>query len=113
MKVYKMDPARLRQMRKAAGLTQTQLAEAVGLTQSAVRYYESSEREPSYPVVFMIANALGTSADYLCGYTDNLSPDAAIIRSEDGNNIPALIAAYRKASEKDRKIIDMMLGLQQ
>jgi transcriptional regulator with XRE-family HTH domain len=57
--------ARLRQLREAAGLTQAQLAEAVGLFQPNVARYEAGERMPSYALACLMADALGVPVDAL------------------------------------------------
>lgn len=58
---------RLAEFRKAAGLTQVQLAEAIGSTQRAISYYENDGGYPPVPVVAQLAEALGVSADDLLG----------------------------------------------
>ena len=51
--------------RKAAGLTQQQLADAVGLTQPAISLIESDRRNLRLDVAAKIAKALGVSVDAL------------------------------------------------
>ena len=59
---------RLRQARKAAGLTQTELAERVGLkTYSAITQYERGINDPSLPTLFRISMELKCSVDWLLG----------------------------------------------
>lgn len=55
----------LRQMRKEAGLTQTQVARSMGKTQSFVSKVENAERELSLVESFLYAMALDTSYDEL------------------------------------------------
>lgn len=49
----------LRQARSEAGLTQSQLAELAGTSQSAVAAYEAGAREPSLPVLERMVRATG------------------------------------------------------
>lgn len=56
---------RIRRCRTAAGLTQKQLAEAVDLTESAIRNYELGIRRPKQPQIDSIAKALGVSPEAL------------------------------------------------
>lgn len=56
---------RIRRCRTAAGLTQKQLAEAVGLTESAIRNYELGIRRPKQVQIESIAEALGVSPEAL------------------------------------------------
>lgn len=56
---------RIRVMRKAAGLTQRELAESIGLTESAVRNYELGLRTPSDEQLSGMAEALGIAPESL------------------------------------------------
>ena len=55
----------LRNYREAAGLTQQQVAERIGITKSTYCNYESGKREPDVAKIKKIAKALGVSADAL------------------------------------------------
>ena len=58
--------SRLRQARKAAGLTQRELAERVGFkTYNSIAQYERGLNDPSLPTLFRIATELKCSADWL------------------------------------------------
>lgn len=54
---------KLREIRKAKGLTQKELAEIVGVDTSSISKYEKGVAEPSYVVLKKLANALGVSID--------------------------------------------------
>lgn len=56
---------RLRTIRQRRGLTQQQLADAVGISQSAVASYEKGERTPTADVLCDIADHLGVDIGYL------------------------------------------------
>lgn len=58
---------RLVALRKARGLTQVQLAEAIGATQRAISYYETEASYPPAPVVADLAGGLGVTIDELMG----------------------------------------------
>ena len=51
--------------RKARGLTQSDLAEAVGLTQPAINRYESGDRDPDTDMLAKLAGALGVTEQLL------------------------------------------------
>ncbi len=57
--------SRLRRYRKAVDLTQKQLAEAVGLTESAVRNYELDIRRPKRPQIEAMARTLEVAPEAL------------------------------------------------
>jgi transcriptional regulator with XRE-family HTH domain len=56
-------PARLRTLRRRAGLTAAQLAAAAGLHRTHVYKLERGERVPSWPTVQALANALKVKAE--------------------------------------------------
>lgn len=72
----------LKILRKEKGLTQTQLANAVGLGRQAYAYYEKGEREPSPETLCKLADFFGVTVDELLGRTPQLFDDARIERPE-------------------------------
>lgn len=57
----------IKEWRKAANLTQGQLADMIGVTQPAVAYWESGISAPSLLNLIAMAKALGCTIDQLCG----------------------------------------------
>ena len=62
---YKLLGQRIRTARIAAGLSQEQLAEMVGLTSQHISHTEVASTKISLPALVKIANALHTSVDRL------------------------------------------------
>lgn len=60
----------LRKLREAKGLTQPELAELFGSTQSAISNYESGTREPDISLLMRFAEYFDVTVDYLVGSTD-------------------------------------------
>lgn len=58
---------RLAALRKAAGITQTALAEEIGISQRMMAYYESPSAHPPANLLPAMAAALGVSVDTLLG----------------------------------------------
>ncbi len=54
---------KLRELRTAAGLTQTELAEKAGLHRQAIAKLELGERQPAWETVRSITKALGVSCE--------------------------------------------------
>lgn len=52
-------PARLKELRNKAGLTQAQLAKLAGMSQQAITDWENGKREPGWAAVVALAAALG------------------------------------------------------
>jgi transcriptional regulator with XRE-family HTH domain len=59
--------ARLAKVREDAGFTQSSLARAVGLSQSAISQIEAGERNPSYETIRQLAGAMNLTPAYLVG----------------------------------------------
>ncbi len=57
----------LRQLREAAGMTQVELAERLGITAAAVGLYETGKREPKLLMEEKMADVFGVSLDTLHG----------------------------------------------
>jgi len=57
--------ARITRLRKAAGMSQAELAQRVGVSTSAIGMYEQGRREPSCALLVSLARALNTSLQYL------------------------------------------------
>lgn len=84
---------RLRARRKAASLTQVELAERAGVSQSVVSRLESgATTDASWSVMAAIANALGVSADELLSGEASAdgSREYTIEPSHDGRRVPVL-----------------------
>ncbi|MGW6395396.1 helix-turn-helix transcriptional regulator [Streptomyces sp. NPDC055103] len=56
---------RLRELRTAAGLSQDQLADRIGMERRSVQRYERGERDPRFTELLLIADALGIPVEEL------------------------------------------------
>jgi transcriptional regulator with XRE-family HTH domain len=65
---------RLVQVRKARGMTQVQLATAIGVTQAIISKYENEVSDPAASAIAEIARVLGVSADVLLGVKQGRLP---------------------------------------
>jgi transcriptional regulator with XRE-family HTH domain len=63
--------ARIRRLRTTRGLTQTELGQALGLSQRMMAHYESQGGRPSPPLLASLAKALRVSVDELVGIKGN------------------------------------------
>ena len=79
----------IRRHRKAKGLTQAQLADAVGLTEGAIRHYESGIRAVKPELLESIAAALSVSVNALKDYGVETAGDlmSLLVRLEDSFGI--------------------------
>jgi len=62
--------ARVAQIRKERGMTQTELAEKIGIIQALISDYERGKLRLYDDVIIRLATALGVSTDTLLGVTD-------------------------------------------
>ena len=62
--------ARLRELRALKNVTQKQVAEGSGLSETGYQKYELEEREPTLSSINKLADYFEVSADYLLGRTD-------------------------------------------
>ena len=81
MTVREVLPVRLRELREQAGLTQAQVAEAVGTATVQISRYETGTILPSIDTLVKIADVLDASMDYLVGLS--LTPRVSPLASDD------------------------------
>lgn len=69
--------ARLKELRNSKDLKQSELAEILGISTSAVGSYERCERQPTYELLHKYAQFFNVSIDYiLCNSNEKLTVDA-------------------------------------
>lgn len=56
-----MKPENLKSLRQQKGLTQVELAQKAGITETGYQNYEHGRREPKIGIALKIADALGVS----------------------------------------------------
>lgn len=61
---------RIRDMREDRDMTQKQIAEWLGMSQTGYSKYETGENDIPTRVLIMLADLYGTSVDYLLGRTN-------------------------------------------
>lgn len=52
-------------------MSQKQVADGIGITETGYYYYESGRRKPGFDVIPALADLYNVSTDYLFGRTDN------------------------------------------
>lgn len=61
---------RIKELRKENGMTQTQLAQKIGVATNTVSQYEKGLSKTSIDVIVNLAVALETTTDYLLGLVE-------------------------------------------
>jgi len=62
---------RLKELRKAKGISQVKLAMELNTNQNTISRYENGEREPGIAELILIADYFNVSVDYLLERTNN------------------------------------------
>lgn len=88
-------PNRIREWRRAAGLTQERLAEIVGTTGQSIGRKEKGDRSTTIYELEQIAAALG------CRPADLLQDPESVLSNEERR----LVKAYEKMTEADRQAL--------
>ena len=82
---------RIKELRLSAGLTQNDVAQKLGLNQTAVGKYEREQLEPSLETLKELSILFDCSIDYLVGHTDDfgnlIKKETAQAISPDGKEL--------------------------
>ncbi len=108
----------LRKLRKSKGLTQTEIAQFIGITQNSYSYWENDKVKIDNASIVKLADFFGVSVDYLLG-RDDITPEdraagASATRKENITPIEDdLLYAFRRLGKKhgeeiQRSIITMI-----
>lgn len=74
---------RLKQLRQKHKLTQSELADILGLKPTAVSNYESRRNEPSFDKLIALSKYFDVSCDYLLGISDAYLPVGGEVLDKD------------------------------
>ena len=86
---------RIRTLRKKNNLTQSQLAERLGVTKSVISAYENDLRLPSYDTLIAISRIFKVSTDYLLGVEQNNGLDVSGLTATEVSALKTLMKAMR------------------
>lgn len=96
---------RLREFRKASGLTQEQVALEVGISKSAVSAWELDVSEPSIAALRVLRQLFGVSLDELVGEVAAKAGDALVLSAKERH----LIQVFRALPPKRRAAVIALL----
>ncbi len=95
---------KLLQLRKRYAVSQTELAEAVGVSRKSIQYYESGERYPRSGVLGMLAEFFNVSVEYLTSEDDNMPDGKSMFSAATLVNEVAALFAGGSLSEEDKDL---------
>lgn len=90
---------RIKLLREAAGMTQTELAKKLGITRSSINAWEMGISVPSTQYIVELARMFKVSSDYLLGIDNTISIDASGLSDEAVSTINSLINILRNSSK--------------
>mgnify|MGYP000345827083 FL=1 len=88
---------KLRNTRENRELSQTEMAQKLGIAVTTYRNYENTTREPNYEILVNIANLLDVSVDYLLGNENK------------GNSLNLLLLKSSKLTERSFRELNLYL----
>lgn len=100
----------LRKLRHEYGLQQKDFAESLGISKSTYNQYENEVREPKSDFWIAVSEKYRVSIDYLMGLTDNPKATKYADRFQISPEEKRLVAAWRQASNKDRRVAALAIG---
>lgn len=100
----------LKELRKATKTTQTELAEAIGVSQQSINKYENHNIEPDIETLKRIANYFDTTIDYITGYSPYRYKVEDIQKYALNDEEARLISMYRRLTPKQRATLSEMLA---
>ena len=95
----------IRQIRKARGLTQKELADMIDVSESIISQYENERKSPSNETLLKLGEALDCSVSDILD--DRKAFDFALSTLERD-----LIQKYRALDERGRKVVDAVIDAQ-
>ena len=94
---------RLHELRHKKKITQSQLADVIGLKPTAISNYESGRHEPSFDRLKAMASFFNVSSDYLLGISDAYVPLSEEILNRE---VVELFNRYQSLNQENRKKLD-------
>lgn len=96
---------RLLFLRTGMKLTQTELANRLGMSTSAVSMYENGKREPDFDTLELLADFFNVDTDYLLGREERT---VMLLDSEQLE----VANAYAELTDEQRILVRRLLGLE-
>lgn len=103
---------RLKFLREEKGLYQSDIAKILGISTSAVGFYENEKRDMSPEVIIQLANYFGVTTDYLLGKSDIRNPEKINIDEMDIAFASGIKGLNKENQEIAKNIIEGLLAKQ-
>lgn len=86
----------IKKLRHQKNLTQTQLAQRLGVALSTVASYENQDRMPSIPMLIKLSYEFNVTIEYLLGVNKNKTIDVSDLSDEQILALNSVIEQFRK-----------------
>ena len=90
----------IRDLRTAKKLTQSELAERVGVTKGTISAYEVGTRLPSYDILIKLAQIFRVSTDNLLGFSQKYVIDVSKLSARQRNVVQEIASLYEVQNEE-------------
>lgn len=107
---------RIKQLRKENGLTQTALAEALGVTKGTVSTWETNSRTPNFETLTNMCDVFQRRLDYIMGRSDDATPTArseeeweALALSEVEDDLTEYALKYARLDQYGREAVEAII----
>ncbi|MCL2223536.1 MAG: helix-turn-helix domain-containing protein [Defluviitaleaceae bacterium] len=90
---------RLKGIRQERGLTQTQLADKLGIVKATVSSYEQTLNYPSIETFIKLCNFFDVSADFMLGLSDDMDIKMSHLTDEQISLIMSLINQFERLNK--------------
>ena len=109
---------RIKQLRKKKGVSQSQLAEAIGVKNNTVSTWERGTRKPDFDALQLLSNYFEVSFEYLLGNSDKKDARSKPSPKElDSYALSAIADEIKESTEllsrlsdKSRKIVEELIA---
>ena len=109
---------RIKQLRKKKGISQSELAELIGVKTNTVSTWERGTRKPDFEALNLLSNYFEVSFEYILGSSDK--EEARVVPTQDELDELALsvladdlydnVKKYSMLSNKSQKMIDALIS---
>ena len=96
---------RIQELREEKGLTQNDIAKAIGTSRTNIGRWEKGLNEPSYSFVVSLSNYFNVSIDYLVGKEDAVQGSTYESQTVLSEKEKELIRVYRSLSDNGKNTL--------
>ena len=91
----------IRKLRDAKKMTQSELADWVGVTNATISSYEVGTRTPSYEVLIKLAQVFHVSTDNLLGFSNKYVIDVSELEPNQRNVVQEIVSLYEETNKNN------------